>query len=104
MKPLHDEMVLALRIYTVVPILNGLIRLGTAMLQALRKAFLSTVLMFSRELVFLTFFWFASQMSMTAIYWSVDMTNAIMAAAIMLIAIHILCDYVRSNKEVRGTC
>ena len=98
MSPLHDEMVLALRIYCVVPLLNGLMRLGTSMIQAMRRAVFSTIVMFSRELLFLAFFWFASQISMTAIYWSVDLTNLIMMPAILIIAYMVLRNYLRSES------
>ena len=80
MSHLHDEMALALRIFSITPLINGLIRVCISMVQALRKALLSTVLMFSRELVFLSFYWFAARISMEAIYWSVDAVNVIMLA------------------------
>ncbi len=90
MAHLHEEMVLALRIYSVVPIFNGLMRIGTSMLQSLRKAVMSTILMFVRELLFLSFYWIASKISMTSIYWSLDLTNLIAMGAILILAYYMV--------------
>ncbi len=94
---LHDEMAFALCIYSVVPILNGVMKLGTSMLQALRKAVVSTAIMFGRELMFILFFWFASGVSMTAIYWSLDAVNLIMMAVVLAVLFVVMREYLRKN-------
>jgi Na+-driven multidrug efflux pump len=93
MAPLHDEMALALRIYSVVPVLNGVMNLGTSMLQAMRKAIISTAIMFGRELMFILFFWFASRASMEAIYWSLDAVNLIMMSVVPLVLCVVMREY-----------
>jgi len=98
MQPLHESMVLALRIYCVVPILNGIMRIGNAILQALRKAILSTIMMFFRELLFLTFYWIASKISMEAIFWSLDLTNLIAMSIVLTISISMLRDFMKKAK------
>ena len=93
MAPLHDEMAFALRIYSVVPVLNGVMKLGTSMLQAMRKAVMSTAIMFGRELMFILFFWFASRASMGAIYWSLDAVNLIMMSVVLLVLYVVMREY-----------
>ncbi len=90
MAPLHDEMVLALRIYSIVPITNGMMRIGISVLQALRKAVVSTILSFMRETFFLSFYWIASKISMEAIYWSLDLTNVLAMTIILTVSFHYL--------------
>ncbi|MBO4763217.1 MAG: polysaccharide biosynthesis C-terminal domain-containing protein, partial [Candidatus Methanomethylophilaceae archaeon] len=92
MKPLHDEMAMAIRIYSAVPAILGVMRVWTAVLQALRRAFLSSFLMFFREVVFLCAYIVASTISMTAIYWSVDLTNVIMCVIMAMIGMTVLKD------------
>ena len=92
MKPLHDEIAMAIRIYSAVPALLGVMRVWTAVLQALRRAFLSSFLMFFREVVFLCAYIVASTISMTAIYWSVDLTNVIMCVIMAMIGMTVLKD------------
>jgi hypothetical protein len=67
-------------------------RVWTAVLQALRRAFLSSFLMFFREVVFLCAYIVASTISMTAIYWSVDLTNVIMCVIMAMIGMTVLKD------------
>ena len=92
MKPLHDEMAMAIRIYSAVPAVLGVMRVWTAVLQALRRAFLSSFLMFFREVVFLCAYIVASTISMTAIYWSVDLTNVVMCVIMAMIGMTVLKD------------
>jgi len=90
MKPLEEEMILAIRIYSIVPVALGIIRVCSSMIQALRKAVISTVLMFLREIFFISFYFIAAQYSMVMIYWSVDLTNIIMMAIVLMIAIAVM--------------
>ncbi len=92
MKPLHDELAMAIRIYSVVPAAIGLIHMWTTVLQALRRAFLSSALMFLREIVFLSAYVVAATISMAAIYWSVDLTNGIMLVMMSVIGAVVLKD------------
>jgi Na+/alanine symporter len=70
------------------------------MIQALRKAVVSTILMFLREIFFISFYFIAAQYSMEMIYWSVDLTNVIMMAIMLTIAIVILRS-VLSHSETK---
>ena len=90
MAPLHDEMVLALRIYSIAPVTNAILHMGSATIKALRKAALSTVLSFTREGIFLLFYWFAAQISMEAIYWSLDATNLLMMTVVMIVTMYVI--------------
>ena len=99
MAPLHNEMVLALRIYSIVPITNGIMRIGMSVLQALRKAVVSTIISFIRELFFLSFFWIASKISMEAIYWSLDLTNIISMFIVIAITYHYLKIFRNQSKN-----
>ena len=90
MKPLEEEIILAIRIYSMVPVALGIIRVCSSMIQALRKAVVSTVLMFLREMFFISFYYIAAQYSMEMVYWSVDLTNVIMMAIMLTIAVIIL--------------
>jgi Na+-driven multidrug efflux pump len=99
MAALHEQMVLALRIYSVVPIFNGLMHVGNAILKALRKAMLSTVLMFFRELLFLLFYWIAAQISMEAIFWSLDLTNFIAMSVVLAIALFMIKNFIWDSSK-----
>jgi len=100
MEPLKDEMIMAIRIYSLVPVALGIIRVCSSMIQALRKAVVSTILMFLREIFFISFYFIAAQYSMEMIYWSVDLTNVIMMAIMLTIAIVILRS-VLSHSETK---
>ena len=102
MAPLHDEMVLALRIYSIVPITNGMMRIGISVLQALRKAVVSSALSFLREIFFLSFYWIASKISMEAIYWSLDLTNVLAMIIILAVAFHYLKKTMGGSNNTAG--
>lgn len=59
---------------------------------------LSTVLMFVREIFFITFYFIAAQYSMEMIYWSVDLTNIIMMGIMLTVAIVVLRNVLRSDS------
>ncbi len=99
MKPLHDEMAMAIRIYALVPAVLGVVRLWTTVLQALRRAFLSSALMFLREVIFLSAYIVAATISMTAIYWSVDLTNAIMLIIMSAVGVVVLRDSLKKMES-----
>ena len=67
---LRPEMVGALRIYCMCLPFWGLIPLGSAMLQSLRKAQKSTLSAVIRNLLLITFYFFTSPISLEAILWS----------------------------------
>ena len=102
MAPLHDEMVLALRIYSIAPVTNAIQHIGTATLKALRKAVVSTALSFIREGMFLLFYWIAAQISMEAIYWSLDLTNTIMMFTVMAVTIILIRVEARKMSATTG--
>ncbi len=99
MKPLHDEMALAIRIYALTPAMLGITRVWTAVLQAVRRAFLSSFLMFFREFLFLCAYIVAATISMTAIYWSVDITNVVMMLVMSVIGMVVLKDSIKKIEN-----
>lgn len=86
MMAVHDDLALALRIFSLTCVFHTCRLVGTAILQATRCALLASVLTLAREFLFLGLFWVASFLSMTAIYWSCDITNFIMMFVITLFA------------------
>jgi putative MATE family efflux protein len=100
MKALEEEMIQAIRIYSLTPIFMGIIRITSSMIQALRRAVVSTVLMFVREIFFISFYYIAAQYSMVMIYWSVDLTNVIAAMLMLSIILIIIRQLVRSKDFI----
>ena len=98
MKPLEEEMILAIRIYALVPAFIGILRVCSSTIQALRKAVLSTALMFLREIFFISFFFVAAQYSMEMIYWSVDLTNIIMMFIMLAVVAFVMKTVLQSDK------
>ena len=90
MAPIHDEMALALRIYTLTCVFHTFRIVGTSILQASRHAVVASVLTLTREFMFLGMFAIAATISMHAIYWACDLTNFIMMFVITLTAWHYL--------------
>lgn len=86
MLAVHDDLALALRIFSLTCVFHTCRLVGTAILQATRRALLASVLTLIREFLFLGLFWAASFFSMTAIYWSCDITNFTMMFVITLFA------------------
>ena len=90
MATIHDEMTLALRIYSLTCIFHTCRIVGTSILQATRHAVVASVLTLCRELMFLGSFMIAATISMHAIYWACDLTNFIMMFIITIFAFHYL--------------
>ena len=99
MKALEEEIILAIRIYSVTPIFIGMIRIASSMIQALRRAVVSTVLMFVREIFFITFYLIAAQYSMEMIYWSVDLTNVLAAILMMSVTLMVVKQLVKKESK-----
>lgn len=99
MAAIHDEMALALRIYTLTCIFHTFRIVGTSILQATRNAITASILTLIRELTFLVSFYFAGKISMTAIYWACDLTNFIMMFIITIFAIHAIKKMIRHIEE-----
>ncbi len=90
MLAIHDEMALAVRIYTLTCIFHTFRIVGTSILQASRHAVIASVLTLTREFMFLGFFAIAATISMHAIYWACDLVNFIMMFVITGFAYHYL--------------
>lgn len=65
----------ALRIYCIYLFIYSILRIGSAMLKALRYAKTATALTFIREFLCIGIFAIASKFTMTEIFWSVDISN-----------------------------
>ncbi len=102
MATIHDEMALALRIYTLTCIFHTFRIVGTSILQASRHAVIASVLTIARELMFLGFFIVAAGISMHAIYWACDLVNFIMMFVITAFAAHYLKKLVRDVDNHKG--
>ena len=55
--------------------------------------------MFVRELVFLATFWFASKISMGAIYWSLDPTNVLVLMFVCLMIAVVYKGFLRKVSD-----
>lgn len=88
MAELHDEMALAVRIFSLTCIFHTCRVVGTSILQATRHAVVATILTLTREFMFLGTFVVAATISMHAIYWACDVTNFTMMFIISICAIH----------------
>ena len=90
MMTVHEEMTLALRIFTLTCVFHTFRIIGTSILQATRHAVVASVLTIGRELLFLGTFIVAATVSMHAIYWACDLTNFTMMFVITGFTIHYL--------------
>ncbi|MCQ2085271.1 MAG: MATE family efflux transporter [archaeon] len=70
MADLHDGLTRVLRMYGFITLFAGLSETFSSVLQSLRKAMTATVMIIIRELVFIAMYWYASTISMEAIYHS----------------------------------
>ena len=103
MAALHDEMTLAVSIYSLTCIFHTCRIVGTSILQATRHAIAATALTLTREFMFLGMFIVAATISMHAIYWACDVTNFIMMIVISAFALHYLKDTtnkIRSSNSI----
>jgi len=103
MQALHDELALAVRIFSLTCIFHTCRVVGTSIMEATRHAVVATVLTIARELLFLGTFIIAAGISMHAIYWACDVTNFIMMFVITAFAYYYIRDLVkRLQKEDSG--
>ena len=102
MSMLHDEMALAVRIYSLTCIFHTCRIVGTSILQATRHALVATVLTMTREFMFLGTFVVAATVSMHAIYWACDVTNFTMMIVISAFAVHYLRKMVGDMRDRAG--
>ncbi len=102
MLAIHDEMALAVRIYTLTCIFHTFRIVGTSILQASRHAVVASVLTITREFMFLGTFAVAATISMHAIYWACDLTNFVMMFVITGFAYHYLKKLVRDVDAHKG--
>lgn len=93
MVALHPMFVEALRIYVFSLFFNTVYKTGNPIIRALRYAKISTALTFLRELIFIGTFVVASSISMTAIFWAVNVTNGTMMVICLIILHHVFGRY-----------
>ncbi len=86
MAHLRDEMALALRIYCLIPAAHAVTRISNSFMQASSYSKLAMMTTFFQDGLFLLFFWFASRISMTAIYSSATVIDILLAAFAFLLA------------------
>ena len=103
MLDVRDEMVLALRIFTLTCVFHTFRLVGTAILQATEHAVQASILTLIREFVFLGTFYIAGFYSMEAIFWACDITNFVMMIVISAFAYSALRKLVREmgGEDVR---
>ena len=102
MEELRPELVHVLRIYSLLIVFMGMIDIGSAILQSLRKAAISMWSAFVRNLFLIGLLYIASGISMDAVYWAVVITEAF-GAFIMLYPAYIAArNYSRLNPPQRG--
>ncbi|MCQ2070393.1 MAG: MATE family efflux transporter [archaeon] len=105
MYEVYDEMVYAVRVFSLTCVFHTFRRVGTSILQATRHAVTASVLTLAREILFLAAFYVAGMFSMKAIYWGCDVTNFTMMFVITIFTTHALKDLSRkleSRKTVTG--
>lgn len=83
---LHEEMSHVLKIYCLIIPMMSCVCFGSSMLQSLKFAQYAMVTTLSREVLFIVFFYFASRVSMDAIYWSFVLVQLLAAVAMMAIS------------------
>ena len=87
---LRDEMALALRIYAVIPFVHTITRISNSFMQAATYSNLAMLSTFFQDGLFLLFFWFASKISMTAIYVSASVIDTLLAIFALVLAIWVI--------------
>lgn len=75
-----------LKIYCLIIPMMSCVCFGSSMLQSLKFAQYAMVTTLSREVLFIVFFYFASRVSMDAIYWSFVLVQLLAAVAMMAIS------------------
>lgn len=85
--PMHTEMTKALMIYAFVTVVMSGNGICSAIQQSLRFAHYAMTISVFREILFLSFYWAASGISMDAIYWSVNCVNVITLAVNLIVTV-----------------
>ena len=97
MEELRPEFAHVLRIYAPMVVCMAFVDMGSSMLQALRRAQVSMVSSFIRNLVIVAILWYASTMSMDAIYYGL-LISEVFGGALMMYLAHVeTTRYRRSN-------
>lgn len=86
MEPLRDEFAHVLRIYALLIPFMGMIDIGSSILQSLRMAQISMLSSFARNIVIVIMLFFASSVSLDAIYWSLVLAEVFGGALMMWLA------------------
>ncbi len=87
---LRGEMALALRIYCLIPAAHTITRISNSFMQAASYSKLAMLSTFFQDGLFLLFFWFASKISMTAIYSSATIIDMLLAAFVFLLTMWVI--------------
>ena len=98
MEELRPEFAHVLRIYAPMVVCMAFVDMGSSMLQALRRAQISMVSSFIRNLVIVAILWYASTVSMDAIYYGL-LISEVFGGALMMYLAHVeMGRYRRSNS------
>ena len=98
MEELRPEFAHVLRIYAPMVVCMAFVDMGSSMLQALRRAQISMVSSFIRNLVIVMILWYASTVSMDAIYYGL-LISEVFGGALMMYLAHVeMGRYRRSNS------
>ncbi|MBR4227101.1 MAG: polysaccharide biosynthesis C-terminal domain-containing protein [Candidatus Methanomethylophilaceae archaeon] len=87
---LREEMALALRIYAVIPFVHAITRISNSFMQAATYSKLAMLSTFFQDGLFLLFFWFASKISMTAIYVSASVIDTLLAIFALALSLWVI--------------
>ena len=98
MAALRPEFVHVLRIYALLIPFIGMIDIGSSILQSLRMAQISMISSFARNLLIVILLFFASSVSLDAIYWSLFVSEVIGGILMLWLAKAGLKHY-RAGKE-----
>lgn len=100
MEELRPEFAHVLRIYAPMVVCMAFVDMGSSMLQALRRAQVSMASSFVRNLVIVTILWYASTISMDAIYYGL-LISEVFGGVLMMYLAHVeTTRYRRSNSIV----
>lgn len=101
MESLRPEFAKILRIYSLFIPFFGFIEIGSALLQSIRKSHLSLACSLLRNILIVTLLYFASNVSMDAIYWSLFISEIIGGIMMISLANYEFKKYKNSKESIR---
>ncbi len=101
MASLRPEFAKILRIYSLFIPFFGFIEIGSALLQSIRKSHLSLACSLLRNILIVTLLYFASKISMDAIYWSLFISEIIGGIMMISLANYEFKKYKKSKESTR---